>query len=429
MRTVSSHQLGIRQNAIWSICGEATFAVSQLCLLVVLARLGSQELVGQYAWALAIVTPVFLFFSLQFRTILAATQEATEQFGSFVRVRIITTTIALTFSISIALVWDASTALLVVAVGCIKAIDSFSDILFGLFWQRNRMDLIARSQILRGVLSLCGFSLLFCFEKNLVIAAFSTAVVYLLIFVFYDLRMARRTSSALTSSLFRNSFKNCPWKELLAIGIPAGALSCLASLEIYIPRYFLKANVGDGLLGIFTALASTLIGFEMIARSFNSAAIPRLSDMYNEKSLHDFSRILFKLLLFGVAIGAVLTLGTFLVGKPIIGFVYGDGYAEKHNVLLLLMAASVLRLLAFPAAMALRAVKAYRLLTINQLIATAVLLASCSILVPRHGLVGCAASIIIALSSDITGRCVLLRWLYRDGKWVERDNHQMRLAA
>ena len=429
MTTSKTLQLGIRQNALWSICGEATFAIGQLCLLVVLARLGSRELVGQYAWALAVSTPVFLFFSLQFRTILAATPQATEQFGSFVRVRLSAIALALAVSIFIAVAWDPGTAKLVVAVAFAKSVDSLSDILFGLFWHRNRMDLIARSQILRGIGSLSSFSLVFYLSENVVYAAFSTVAVYLLILLLYDLPMAFRNTSALTSPAFINSFQRCPWKELIAIGLPAGLLSCLGSLEVYIPRYFLKASIGDGQLGTFTALASTLIGFEMIARSLNSAAIPRLSEMYEKRNLMRLNEVLMKLFLAGATIASVLVLGTFLVGKLLIGIVFGAEYAAEFHVLLILMGASVLRLLAFPLAMSLRAMKAYRLLTLNQLIATTVLIVTCWILVPRYELAGCATAVTIGLAVDIVGRCVLHFWHLRRRKEITSQSQRVLSAA
>lgn len=421
--------LGLRQNALWTFCGEGAYGFSQLCILIVLARLGSVALVGQYAWALAVTTPIFLFFSLQLRTILAATPNSAAVFGTFVRARLITTAIAASSVILLASFLDSPMALIVAGIGLAKAIDSLSDVLYGLFWQQNRMDLIARSMILRSIGSLTCFTLTLYLTNSLILCVFTTAGAFSLVLVLHDSLVAYTTQFGVLKDTFVTEFRNRSWLTLIFIGLPAGMLSCLASLEVYIPRYFLEASIGVEALGIFTALASIFIGFELIARSFNNAAIPRLSQFLQENSIGCLNKLLVRLFLIGLVLALGLLVGTLLLGRPLITLIFGASYGQHFNTLLFLMIASTLRLLALPLSMSLRAFKAYRLLAANQILATSALIASCFLLVPEYQLAGCAVSIIIAITVDIIGRCFLHVLLLKNQTKLINQSYHSAMAA
>ena len=63
--------LSIQTNFAWSLIGNVGYAGCQWTMLVVIAKLGSAEMVGQFALALALTAPVMMFAQLQLRTLLA----------------------------------------------------------------------------------------------------------------------------------------------------------------------------------------------------------------------------------------------------------------------------------------------------------------------------------------------------------------------
>ena len=64
-------RLSLRKNFTWTFAGNAIYAASQWGQLVVLAKLGTPETVGQIALALAICAPVIMFANLQLRSVQA----------------------------------------------------------------------------------------------------------------------------------------------------------------------------------------------------------------------------------------------------------------------------------------------------------------------------------------------------------------------
>jgi O-antigen/teichoic acid export membrane protein len=61
--------LTLRQNFSWTFVGNIIYAASQWGMLVVLAKLGSPEMVGQFMRGLAVTAPIILFSNLQLRQI------------------------------------------------------------------------------------------------------------------------------------------------------------------------------------------------------------------------------------------------------------------------------------------------------------------------------------------------------------------------
>src|SRR5919197_2263596 len=148
--------LSLRANFLWTVLGNVVYAGCQGGMLVVLAKVGSSRMVGQFALGLAVATPVIMFANLQLGSVQATDARRQYRFGEYLGLRLITTALAFLAMIGIVLLsrhrWD--TALVVVAVGLAKALESISDLIYGLLQQHERMDRIAKSVMLKGPVSL-----------------------------------------------------------------------------------------------------------------------------------------------------------------------------------------------------------------------------------------------------------------------------------
>ena len=63
--------LSLQQNFAWTTVGNAAYSACQWALVCLLAKLGSPEMVGQYALGLAVTTPVLMLGQLNLRAVLA----------------------------------------------------------------------------------------------------------------------------------------------------------------------------------------------------------------------------------------------------------------------------------------------------------------------------------------------------------------------
>src|SRR3954466_10247547 len=82
--------LSLRRNFSWTLAGSVIYFGCQWAITVVLAKLGSAEMVGQFAFALAIVMPVIALTGLQLRVVQATDAKHEFDFGYYLGLRLLT---------------------------------------------------------------------------------------------------------------------------------------------------------------------------------------------------------------------------------------------------------------------------------------------------------------------------------------------------
>jgi O-antigen/teichoic acid export membrane protein len=380
-------------------------------MLVAVARLGTQELVGRYALGLAIASPIFLLFSLQLRTILAASTYDGDVFGIYFAFRLISSAIALVATAVVASQVSSSNAAWVVfVVGLSKAIDALHDVLYGLFWRHDRMDYIAVSMLIRGATAFAAFAVTFYVTGSLSSALLVVCASWLVVLALYDARMACRLVVA-GSPWWKPHWSAETAKQLFWMGMPAGILSWLTSLQVNVPRYFVQHVMGEAALGVLSAQAFLLIGLEMGARSFNYAAMPRMARFIQLRDMDRLRHLLERLTMLGLALATGVVAAALVAGRRLISLLLGPAYADYSWLFVILSLGFAVRTATMPTAMTLRAINAYSSMIVVQILSILTLFASCVVFVPMYGLEGSALASLISFGVDGAGRLYLHRVL------------------
>ncbi|MCA9931551.1 MAG: oligosaccharide flippase family protein, partial [Anaerolineales bacterium] len=182
-------RLTLRANFSWTFVGSVVYAAAQWGMLVVLTKLGSPEMVGLFALGLAITMPILSFATLKTRLVQATDARQTYQFGHYFGLRLLTTAVSLFVILLVVLVvgYEPDAALVIVAVGVSKAVESISDVLYGLFQQRERMDMMAISRVIKGPLSLIALGVTVYITGSLLWGVIGLTLAWLLVLLAYDL--------------------------------------------------------------------------------------------------------------------------------------------------------------------------------------------------------------------------------------------------
>src|ERR1051325_9822834 len=263
-------QVKLRVNVFWSLAGTGVYSLCQLGILVVLAKMGTHEMLGQFALGLAIASPVMICAGLSSLRIVQATDaHAAHRFQDYLALRILTSVGGLLAIAGIVYFahYSPITARVVLMVGVAKAIENLSDVFGGLLQHHERMDLLAFSTILRGTLSLLAMAISLYVTGNVLVAVSCLALSWALTLIFFDLRVgAALLSVPLGAGSMTVALKSVShlvrlpwnWRALSAIGVfglPVIIAASLVSLTLNIPRYFIEHFFGVGEPGKFAALA------------------------------------------------------------------------------------------------------------------------------------------------------------------------------
>ncbi|MDI6852069.1 MAG: oligosaccharide flippase family protein [Deltaproteobacteria bacterium] len=401
----SARGLSLRCNFLWTLAGNVVYAACQWGMLVVLAKLGSPEMVGQFALGLAITAPIFMFSNLQLRAVQATDARREYLFGHYLALRLLTVILAFLVigGITGLSSYSWGTKLVILAVGLAKAFEAVSDVFYGLFQQHERLDRIATSMMIKGPLSLAALGSVFYLTGSMFWGALGLVAAWAVVLLAYDmyrgaqiLAVAASNSGRNTSPLVRRRLVlQLPWEpatlsRLAWLALPLGFVMMVISLKTNIPRYFIEHYLGERQLGIFAAMAYFMMAGKQVVGALGQSATPRLAKYYAAGRKGAMFTLLVKLMLLGGLLGVAGVLVALMAGKEILTLVYRAEYAEKAGVLAWLMAAAGIYYIGVFLGFGMTAARYFRIQAPLNAVTLLLITGVSALLIPRYGLVGAA---------------------------------------
>lgn len=401
--------VSLRRNLSWAFAGNIIYAGCQWGMLVVLAQLGTPEMVGQFALGLAITAPIIMFGNLQLRAVQATDARRDFRFGIYAALRLITTalSIVLICAIAIGSGYHRETALVVIVMGIAKSFESLSDSIYGLLQKHEQFKRVSLSLVIKGVCSLPMMAVAVYLSGRVVWGIAALAGTWLVLLVCYDVPNARR-SLRLESDEMRPVWNMDLITRLAWISLPLGIVTLLNSLNVNIPRYFI-ASIGERELGIYAALAYThVIGARFLLSVCNSCE-PRLAKNFAEGNIHAFKHTSRRLLLVACLVGGGGVLASSVAGKPILTLLYGSEYAIYTNEFIILMISSAISYMAMAFRQSVTSARSFNVQVLPTGASALGIAVAAAVLVPLYGICGAAVATGVGALVELVGFWFLSR--------------------
>lgn len=403
--------LSLRRNFSWTLMGNIVYAVCQWSMLVVIAKLGSPEKVGQFTLGLAVTAPVILFTNLQLRDIQATDASHQYEFGDYLGLRIVSAGVSLVIVAGVIAIvgYRQEASWVIFVLGISRSLDALSDVFYGFFQLHERMAMIAISMMLKGTLSLPLLGMGIYISRSMVGGAIGLAMASLLVLVGYDVCsiLILQQMSPFKISRQRPCDKGrarslrLQWRwtklwRLTGYALPLGLVMLLFSLNVNIPRYLVEWQLGEHTLGIFAAIASLPLAGNLVVTALGQAAIPRLAKYYAAGNRPAFQSLLLKLVGVGALFGGVGLLVVLIGGQEILTLLFGSEYGQQADLLVWLMFPAAIGYVASFLSNGMTAARYLRAQIPLFASATTVLAVACFWLLPLMGLTGIAIALLLA---------------------------------
>ncbi len=408
----------LSRDFLWLAAANVVYALCQWAILMIIARLSTAQLLGRFALGLAVSAPIVMFLNLQLRALLATDARGEYRFRDYFGVRLGTAALGLgmTAVVAAAAGYEARAVAIIMSVALAKAFEAISDIIYGLLQQRGRMDRLAISRILKGILSLAALGLTLRATGDLLTATLAMAAVWGLLLLVYDLPAAAavlRTSPA--DRLAPRWRRDRQW-PLVRLALPLGFVMLLLSLDTNIPRYFVEALRGEGELGVLAALSYVVVAGTQVMIALWQAASPRLARYFAARDRSRFLQLLGRLALIALGAGAAGWLVAILTGGPLLALLYGPAYAAHGHLLVVLMVAATALYVSSLLGHALTAVRRIAVQLPLSLTFASVTLVACVLLVPARGVTGAVWAILISALVQLPPKAWLVLRAVRSGQ-------------
>lgn len=340
----------LRRGAAYVLLGNGVFNACRLVAApVLLAKFTSAAVLGQYETGMALAAPFVLLCSLELRSVFVADTRGEFSLRTYEWVRAIGLVVAASVVLAIAACTTGlgdSAAMAVVLVGAcgLRFAYQYAELYWGVYQRHERLDLLARSNALRGLIMLAAFGVAIPLavtwsdgsgERGVEGAAVAVAVTFcgwLLVAWLQDRRWAQAHTPAAPPPR---------WSELVALArcaLPLGIVAALISLCENAPRWVIRAD-SDGLrsLGKFAALAAIPMAAHFVVIQVALASSNRLALRYRDDP-RAFLRLGLGLIAISLALGAAVFAAVWLAGPTGLRILYSPEYAVYFESFVVLVA-------------------------------------------------------------------------------------------
>lgn len=418
----SAQSLGA--NLVWMVTGTFWYGFCQWALLIVLAKMGTVEMVGAYTLGVAIATPILMFSCLNLRSIFVTDRESTFRFREYLTLRLamLLASVGVACAVGIVERHEPELVFFIAAITTAKAIDYLSDIFYALLQREENMRAIAISLMLRGTLALCTLPLAIHLWGSLIAGGIALVISSAVALVLFDipislnllemrfLSAAREWLSHGGELLGRMGATRRRLMSLAFSGAPLGVVVMLVSLNLNIPRYFMEGTLGLREQGIFSSLVNLMSAGSVAVGALGQCATPRLAKYFATGDMPAFRSLLWTFVGISAALGGAGFLAAVFFGREILSLVYRPEYAARQDVFIWLMAASGALYLGSTMGVAVTAVRCFAPQLPLFALSAGVTTLACFLLIPRMGMQGAAAAIFISSIVQSAGGALLLRY-------------------
>lgn len=391
--------LSLKVNFAWTFLGNALVAVCQLLLMVLLLRAAGDATTGQYILALAISAPVFMFAGLDLRTLQATDSNSEVRFIEYLSLRLISGCIAVAVVPLIAMAWGygADTLAVVTGVGLGRLFLLISDTFNGLMQKSERMDRVAHSIVLKGILSTIVLGTTFLATGSLVAAVFAEAATRFIVLAFYDFplgcRLSREQGTESISLASLRTVEASRLRKLTFRSLPLAFKVMLVSLDTHVTRYFVTGMASLSAVGVFGPIASGAGAASMVGKALNQSVSAKLGRLATAGEPRLFVSFVRRLQLLYLVLGVAGVGFTVVAGGPLLALVRPDLLAYQA-VLTLVVVSVALDFQNGIVDMSLVAARRIAPLAPACGISVATSAAGCWFLIPPYGLAGAAMAMI-----------------------------------
>ena len=325
--------LSLKKNFGFALIGNLGYAASQYLILLTFVKLYTIEDVGVFIYAGAFTTPLMMALDMHLRNFYITDQENKYSFSTYLTFKTLTNVIGIVVLGVASFIFKPSFFNIILVVVCVKVFESQLDLIYGVYQKNNRLDYIAYSRIIRGLIAVVIVFLVSFFLNDIFYSLLAYLFIWFSLYFFYERKQVVKRGFIKKKELSLLVPKWGAMKPLLYLGFPMFISIFIDKYYASYPRIAVENFLGVEMLGVFGSLLYfKSVGGQFIG-SLAQSAVPKLSTYFNEKKINNFNRLLIKMISIGFFIGLMLTLMAYLLGSELLVVLYTPEYAEYSKVL------------------------------------------------------------------------------------------------
>ena len=368
----------------------SVYLICQLAVLSLLTWLTDIATVAAFGFIMIFVQPLFMLLRMGLRANLATDARRQFAYPTFLMMRAIAS-IALFVAVTLIIaILRPELLMLAVPLALMNAVEMHSDLCYGVMQRAGRVNLVARSLLLRGPATVLFFGGVLAATGDAQLAFWTQSATWLLVLWLHDFPAVRQAGETVrldtNITRLRALFKNT---SLLGLG------HFFASLQMNLPRFMVDLALGINALALFTTVSTVHRASIGLFATLEQSLGWRLSRMWANDDQRSFFRMLLAMLSAALLLALAGTGLAALLGRPFLGFVFGPAYTEGYALFVWISAAIGVQLLTSVLQTAITAQRRFQAFGHVQLLLLALTLPLAFVGLQLGGLEGVGASVFV----------------------------------
>ena len=377
---------------LWNFTGNSLYSLAQWLMLVLLARLADETLVGTFALMLAIAAPVFMTTGMNLRIVQASDAVSRWRLEDYLLLRHILNVVAVvvTTLVGVAIGMDGAVLIALTVLCVAKSVEAVSQTYYGFFQQGEHHDFVAQSMLVRSFTGPVLFGIGYGMFGDLAAACAGLLLGWIIPQHLLDRRRVRWLRAEM--GLVIGPLLPPRWSELRGLARkawPLGLDQGVSSMSVNTPRYFVQAELGAAQLGVYSALSYLSQVVSMITSALGIVVVPRLAKYHRDGKRREFIKLVSSQTVFSLLVVMVTVVAAVFFGELFVQTLLGRGFVNQTLLLTLLGSSGMITLQRCLGRGLVGAQRFATFLTIDLITAGGVAVASW-VLIPEWGMIGAA---------------------------------------
>ena len=382
-----------RKDYLWNTIGTSANAFISLLLLIAVTRVNGIIESGIFSFCFSFA---ILFFTIGlYGGRIYQVSDVSSEFESrtYILLKFITSAAMFVTALVFIIVngYDREHVILLLSLVVYKILDAVADPLYGVMQRREHLHFAGISMTLKAAIGFIAFLAVDIATKDILWASLCLLAANAIFIIVYDIPHTRQLEKV--GRFVRSDLKYS--LKLLRTSIYVFLFALMTNLLINIPRYFVYVHHPKD-LGWFGIVIMPATLLNLFVTFIIQPKLVSLSERFAALEYSSFNKTVTKLILLALGFGVIAIIATWLIGCPVLSFIYAvDLYPYRIGLTLVVLAGTI-NTMTMIYSNILSVMRRFKIQLINYLAATASIFAAVAILVANNSVDGAINAFVIA---------------------------------
>lgn len=395
--------------------GNFIYLGSQWLISVVLVRFGGFEDAGVFSLAMAICNVLVVVSNYNLRVFYVSDVKSKFSDNTYIATRICTMMFAIAVCIAFTVFkgYAFRTQMVVWMYMFYKSVESYSDVLTGIWQKKEGMKNVALSLGLKGLLSVLFFGVSYGIFHDLLISTILMSFASVLVLITFDFNKTKIYVNP--KKLFKNINTYCIC-SLLKQGFHAMVAALCVIMFTSIPKLVLEDVLNAELLGVFSSVSTPSVVISTFAIGVLLPLASKMVENYESNNIKELIKLILGCNLGFVGIGLLATLFSAIAGQFMFAVVFGKEILPYFTLFYCMIWVSVFIAVINCYATFLIAIRKLKGLLFFSAIACVVEFALCMLLISKENIYGAGYAMLVTLIIQFVAETVYIIYLFNERK-------------